>query len=112
MHTYGKTGQQLFSTLSGLNTSVNAIRTPASRPLPIVVTEHASHTAADWNGIQSTADNDFEASRLASQLLWQARTQPLITRFGSIQFDSLLLPQEGVGFSRVRFSSGRGKVIF
>lgn len=73
MHTYGKTGQQLSATVTGLYASVNAIHTPANSPLPIVVTEHQSHTNADWNSIASTSDSDFEASRLGSQLLYLAR---------------------------------------
>lgn len=72
-HTYGKTGQQIYQTTAGLYTSVNAVHTPASSPLRVVITEHASHTAADWTSIASTCDNDFEASRLGSQLLWLVR---------------------------------------
>ena len=37
--------------------------------LPIVVTEHAAHTSGSWNGLPSTADSSFEASRLGSQLI-------------------------------------------
>ena len=34
-----------------------------------VVTEHAAHTSGSWgSGIPSTADDPFEASRLASQM--------------------------------------------
>lgn len=51
-HTYGKTGASLNSTVSGLVTSVNAVHTPASSPLPVSVTEHASHTASSWSTVR------------------------------------------------------------
>jgi hypothetical protein len=38
--------------------------------LPIYTTEHASKTASSWNLAPSSSDDYFEASRLASQLLW------------------------------------------
>lgn len=38
--------------------------------LPLVVTEHASHTTAAWNALITHGDQDFEASRLGSQLLY------------------------------------------
>ena len=74
MHSYGKTGQQLSSTLSAVTGNVSAVHTPVSAPLPVIVTEHASHTAASWSSIASTTDTDFEASRLASQLLWASQS--------------------------------------
>lgn len=51
-HTYGKTGASLNVTVTGLVASVNAVHTPASSPLPVAVTEHASHTASLWSGVR------------------------------------------------------------
>ena len=77
LHSYGKLGNQLLATGSALTTSIAeawAAVTPAggAPPPPLVVTEHAAHTGAAWNGIPSTADDDFEAARLASQLVFMA----------------------------------------
>jgi hypothetical protein len=36
---------------------------------PLVVTEHAAHTSGSWNSLPSNADFNFEATRLASQLI-------------------------------------------
>ena len=68
-HTYGKSGSALQTSIKTLSGQVNYAHTPSSSPLPVVITEHAAHTAASWDGMQSTAESPFEASRLASQLL-------------------------------------------
>ena len=41
--------------------------------LPYSVTEHAPHTTALWNTIATTGDVYYEASRLASQILFNVR---------------------------------------
>lgn len=53
--------------------SVNAAN-PSTRAIPVVITEHNSHKASDWNTINSTADDNFEASRLAAQIVNLALT--------------------------------------
>ncbi len=35
----------------------------------VIITEFNAHTAGDWDNINSTADNDYEASRIASQII-------------------------------------------
>ena len=71
-HTYGKTGAQLTSTVNGLLSAIAAAHVPGPGgppSLPLYITEHAAHTSGDWNGLPSTADSPFEASRLGSQVL-------------------------------------------
>ena len=65
-HTYGKTGYDLYKDILYLQNSVQA---DTSSQMPVIVTEYNSHTSANWNTIQSTPDNDFEASRLAIELI-------------------------------------------
>ena len=36
--------------------------------MPVLVTEHQSHTNAQWSTYVSNGDNAFEASRLSSQI--------------------------------------------
>ena len=46
---------------------------PASLPtIPLVMTEHASHTTGAFATISSTYDTPYEASRLGTQVLFQA----------------------------------------
>ena len=44
--------------------------------LPIITTEHASHTTAAWNSLPSTQDTSYESSRLSSQILYSASPSP------------------------------------
>jgi hypothetical protein len=62
-HSYGKAGSSLAEDIRYLQNSINNIS------IPIFITEHNSHTSSDWNNINSSPDEDFEASRLASQIL-------------------------------------------
>jgi hypothetical protein len=69
-HSYGKEGYDLAKGTSALITSVNTGYDGAARP--IYTTEHASKTASSWNLADSSSDDYYEASRLASQLVWMA----------------------------------------
>ena len=62
-HSYGKSGSSLAEDIRYLQNSIN------NSSLPVIITEHNSHTSSDWNTINSTPDDDFEASRLASQII-------------------------------------------
>lgn len=62
VHSYGKTGWELGRLANG----------SASAGVPFAVTEHAAHTTAAWNSIDTTADTPFEAARLAGQLVYMA----------------------------------------
>jgi len=39
-----------------------------SNQFKVIITKFNNHIASDWDSINSTADNDFEAYRLASQI--------------------------------------------
>ncbi len=41
--------------------------------MPVLVTEHQSHTNAVWSTLSSNCDSPFEASRLANQILSNAQ---------------------------------------
>ena len=75
VHSYGKTGFGLgalgleFVPFIAGNRS-RLLGDPAT--LPFVVTEHSPHTTAAWNTIETTADVYYEASRMGSQILFQA----------------------------------------
>ena len=69
-HSYGKTGHALLLSTQAFVTSLAAF--PASARVPVVTTEHQSHTNGQWNGYASTVDSPFEASRLGNQLLSMA----------------------------------------
>jgi hypothetical protein len=70
-HSYGKIGSDLGDDSVYLQNSINQAQLLMSRNhrIPLVITEHNTHTSSDWNTINSTADDDFEASRLASQIV-------------------------------------------
>lgn len=79
--TDGKTGAQFTQSIRDLNTSVNEayVRTPnSSALLPVAITEHAVRTSGTWTSTPSTTDANYEASRLASQLI-RAVTGALVT---------------------------------
>jgi hypothetical protein len=40
--------------------------------IPVLTTEHQSHTNSQWNTLVSNGDFPFEASRLANQIISQA----------------------------------------
>jgi hypothetical protein len=66
-HSYGKTGKELSDLVHRLQSSVNA-DSPLIK-IPVIITEHNSHTASEWDTIPTTPDHPLEASRLASQIL-------------------------------------------
>jgi hypothetical protein len=69
-HSYGKDGKLLATETADLATAVNAARSGAeATPLRVAITEHAAMPASSWNADASTADDYYQASRLASQLL-------------------------------------------
>ena len=70
-HSYGKEGGTLAKDTAALSGLVNGAH-DGPAPLPVLTTEHASKTASSWNLVDSTSDDGFEASRLASQLIWMA----------------------------------------
>ena len=69
-HSYGKTGRALLQSTQAYVASL-AMLGP-SAVVPVVTTEHQSHTNGQWNGYASTVDSPFEASRLGNQLLSMA----------------------------------------
>jgi hypothetical protein len=69
-HSYGKEGYDLGKATTALINLVNAAQD--GPPLPIYTTEHASKTASSWNLALSSSDDQFEASRLASQVIHMA----------------------------------------
>ena len=78
VHSYGKTGAGLSSLGSSTALAIATLRaentiTPTLPVIPYAVTEHAAHTTATFNNISTTGDTPFEASRLAAQMLFQAR---------------------------------------
>ena len=68
-HTYGKTGASIASDLSYLKVAIQNDTLNSPNQLPVIITEHNSHTAADWNMLTTTPDDPSEASRLASQVI-------------------------------------------
>ena len=70
-HSYGKTGHALLLSTQAFVTSLAALNNPSAN-VPVVTTEHQSHTNGQWNGYASTVDSPFEASRLGNQLLSMA----------------------------------------
>lgn len=75
-HSYGKTGYALRALGQGAVAGIAANRTqpfPAAYPtLPYVLTEVAAHTTGTFDGLATTYDTNFEASRLGGQLIGQA----------------------------------------
>lgn len=74
-HNYGNTGLSLAQSASSLRTQANAVHDTSNgvSPLPVHVTEHAMHTSSDWQGLLDSADDSLAASRLAMQILLQAK---------------------------------------
>ena len=81
-HSYGKSGHQLAQTTTtmwqGANYYHDETGVAASgistnlATMPVLVTEHQSHTNGNWNLLSSNCDSPFEASRLANQILSNA----------------------------------------
>jgi hypothetical protein len=70
-HSYGKEGKLLATETAELAALVNAARAGGeAAPLRVGITEHAAMTASSWNADASTSDDYYQASRLASQLLY------------------------------------------
>jgi hypothetical protein len=67
-HTYGKTGSQMRTSYNAITAGLAA--DGASDLAPIWITEHQAHTSLEWDTTNSTTDDDFEASRVASQIMW------------------------------------------
>ena len=67
-HSYGKTGFELKT--AGMDIKANATALLGSNPaVPVIITEHQSHTNANWNGFYSTTDSPFEGSRFTNQVI-------------------------------------------
>lgn len=78
VHSYGKTGFQLWQLAAELDMDVNAVHTPNSTQggvdLPIIFTEHNTKTTGDFGVATTTLDSFSEASRLAAQLVYLGRS--------------------------------------
>ena len=72
LHSYGKTGLELFQLANSTQVAIDAARqAPVTQAkIPFIITEHAAHTTASWNSLSTTQDTPAEASRLAAQLLY------------------------------------------
>ena len=92
-HSYGKLGYELYATAKTLKGNVSAV-IPGT---PVVITEHQSHTNGDWVSIPTTADNDFEAARLAAQL---AATAIAGFETYAFKFSSLPMNPASLGVSK------------
>ena len=67
-HSYGKTGAELKSAGVGIRTNVTTLL--GSNPaVPVIITEHQSHTNANWDTFNSTTDSPFEGSRFTNQVI-------------------------------------------
>ena len=67
-HSYGKTGFELKT--AGMDIKANATALLGSNPaVPVIITEHQSHTNDNWNGFYSTTDSPFEGSRFTNQVI-------------------------------------------
>jgi hypothetical protein len=69
-HSYGKTGHALLLSTQSLAASVTSLQ--SSPAVPVLTTEHQSHTNGQWNAYASNTDSPFEASRLANQVISMA----------------------------------------
>ena len=98
LHSYGKTGLELLQLGSGTAAAIAAARpAPASwspAKLGYAVTEHAAHTTVVWDGTASHADMDFEASRLAGQVLNNVISgfEAFIFKFSSAEQSQAITP--------------------
>ena len=66
-HTYGKIGYDMGADVKSITQSIFNDTQSTTDILPIV-TEHNAHTSSAWDLLNTTADDDFESSRLASQI--------------------------------------------
>ena len=67
-HTYGQNGYQMWMQINSTIQSIKSDPNATCGLMPIIITEHNSHTSASWNTINSTPDNDYEAATLAGQI--------------------------------------------
>lgn len=79
-HSYGKPGQTQVNDYQYLVKSVQASN-PTNKNIPVIITEHNSHTSSDWSTFNSTPDDTFEASRLASQIINLISTNTFTSHF-------------------------------
>ncbi len=68
-HSYGKTGADLKSDFEYIQASVDSDNRLNSPRIPVIITEHNSRSSSNWNEVSSTADDPYEASKLASQMI-------------------------------------------
>lgn len=66
-HIYGKTSQDLQKDIDYLIKSIDKDSLYPNQ-IPVIIAEYNTHTSADWNKLNSTADDDYEASRLAIEI--------------------------------------------
>lgn len=67
-HSYGKSGDDMLQDALYLRKSIDS-DSLYSNQFPLLISEFNTHTASDWDKLNTTGDDDFEASRLASQLI-------------------------------------------
>lgn len=90
-HSYDKTGATQGTDTATVQNDVASVHDSThAAPLPVHVTEHAAHTAANFAPLNLTTDDVLPASRLASQILIQAK-------YGieSILFKTTMTPIDG-----------------
>lgn len=92
-HSYDKSGASQgtdsATITTALGTTHDSVHAP---PLPVHVTEHASHTASNFAPLNVTTDDVLQASRLASQILYQA-----MYGIGSMLFKMTMTPDGTTG---------------
>ena len=64
-HTYSKTGQYMSNIIKNVKALFTKYNSNVS--LPIMITEYNSHFGSQWSTLLSTPDENYEASRVASQ---------------------------------------------
>ena len=67
-HTYGKPGYSMWMDLNSTVLSIQNDPLATCGLMPVIITEHNSHTSASWNTINSTPDDIYEAATLATQI--------------------------------------------
>lgn len=77
LHSYGKNGLELQQLGNSTTIAVAGARPAPAAASPatlgFAVTEHQAHTTLAWNALATNGDTNFEASRLAAQILFMAQ---------------------------------------
>ena len=62
-HSYGKNGKELAAAGKAVVAGLSAT------PVPVIITEHQSHTNAEWDTFPSSTDSPWEGSRFINQVI-------------------------------------------